>query len=268
MRRPVDRGREGHARRSGAEGPGGEGLSLPGSAEVEVRLLAAKLEAFLDQETDSLGELLETQELMLRRVNDNRAMLMEILRRLETAGTDPAWPSGGADARREQERVSGSPVALGQGFSAPGTGGPGGLSGLSESRVGDYDLLVARTRALVEAVTPVGCTVLVVSRGDDELLRLGGRRARHFPSSSSGQYAGHHPADDEQAIAHLTELRGEGADYLVLPRTAFWWLDYYPRFRAHLEANYEVVVRDEAACVALSLASSGGDRPSAQEARR
>ena len=34
-----------------------------------------------------------------------------------------------------------------------------------------------------------------------------------------GRYAGHHPADSDEAIAHLTALREAGADFLVIPGT-------------------------------------------------
>ncbi len=51
--------------------------------------------------------------------------------------------------------------------------------------------------------------------------------AAHFPQDASGGYAGHHPHDSATAIAELEELRRRGAEYLVLPATARWWLDFY-----------------------------------------
>ena len=57
--------------------------------------------------------------------------------------------------------------------------------------------------------------MLVVSSGDDALVEFPGARARHFPQLDDGMYAGHHPADDEEAIAELERLRERGADYLV-----------------------------------------------------
>ena len=51
-------------------------------------------------------------------------------------------------------------------------------------------------------------------------------------------YAGHYPADSSEAITQLEALRAKGAEYLLLPDTAFWWLDDYPEFHQHLEANY------------------------------
>ena len=46
-----------------------------------------------------------------------------------------------------------------------------------------------------------------------------------------GTYAGHHPADSAEAIAHLEALRAKGAEYIVFPQTALWWLDYYDALR-------------------------------------
>ena len=94
----------------------------------------------------------------------------------------------------------------------------------------------------------------VVSRGDEELLKLDGPEAWHFPREEGGAYAGHHPADDAEAITLLEEFRGQGADFLLFPseavwpfdsETAFWWLDHYEGFRRHLDKHYERIWGDE-----------------------
>ena len=94
---------------------------------------------------------------------------------------------------------------------------------------------------------PAGAKVLVVSRGDQGLLELNGRRADHFPQAPGGGWAGHHPADSEEAIGHLEALREDGAEYLVVPPTYGWWLSYYEGLRAHLDDRYTAVVSDERA---------------------
>ena len=86
--------------------------------------------------------------------------------------------------------------------------------------------------------------VLVVSRGDDALVNLGAAMRWHFPQPDDGMYAGHHPADDEEAIAELERLRERGADYLVLPATSLWWLEHYEGFRRHL-GRYRLLVDEE-----------------------
>lgn len=109
--------------------------------------------------------------------------------------------------------------------------------------------------AVAEAVPP-GATVLVISRGDDGLLQLGGRRAMHFPQAENGGWAGHHPADSNEAIGHLEQLRDGGAEYLVVPPTYDWWLTHYDGLRQHLDSTYEVVASDERAGAIYHLESA------------
>jgi GT2 family glycosyltransferase len=121
----------------------------------------------------------------------------------------------------------------------------------------DYATLLRRVRRSVEAATPPICTLAVLSKGDDELLKFGGRTAWHFPRTSGGTYAGSHPAGSTAAIAHLEALRAAGADYLVIPETALWWLDHYREFSAHL-GRYREVVREAGVCRIFCLGESTG----------
>jgi GT2 family glycosyltransferase len=99
----------------------------------------------------------------------------------------------------------------------------------------DYAALTRRVGATVRDRIPEGSTVLIISKGDDSLLEIDGRDLRHFPQLEDGTYSGHHPADDEEAIAELERLRARGAGYLVVPASSSWWLDHYQGFREHLE---------------------------------
>ena len=109
---------------------------------------------------------------------------------------------------------------------------------------------------------PVDATVLVISKGDDDLLKLDGRTAWHFPRAETGAYAGYYPADSAAAIEHLERLRAQGASHLLLPSVARWWLDHYADFRGHLERHYSVVVDRDDACLVYALAPKAreGDR--------
>jgi GT2 family glycosyltransferase len=108
-----------------------------------------------------------------------------------------------------------------------------------------YEREAQHLREAVVANVPDGADVLVVSRGDDALLELDGRRARHFPQAADGGWAGHHPADSTEAIGHLERLRTGGAQYLVVPPTYRWWLRHYELFHAHLDERYQAVHSDE-----------------------
>jgi glycosyltransferase involved in cell wall biosynthesis len=123
-----------------------------------------------------------------------------------------------------------------------------------------YQKLVARVREVTAAALPDDATVMVVSNGDDDLLKLGDRKAWHFPQSEDGRYAGYHPANSADAIAQLEKLREKGGDYLIFPGTSSWWLDYYKEFKAHLEKSYALLCADEA-CSIFSLRASEPARP-------
>lgn len=121
----------------------------------------------------------------------------------------------------------------------------------ADATVDDYGELVRRIRALASATLPAGARVLVVSRGDDALLAPG-LTASHFPQGADGGYAGHYPADSEAAIAHLEACRAAGAEFLLLPATGFWWLDYYGGLLQHLMERGRVLHHD-GHCVIFDL---------------
>lgn len=120
------------------------------------------------------------------------------------------------------------------------------------SEVHSYQQLPARIRRTVADRVPAGSTVLVVSKGDEDLVKLYGRNGWHFPQAEGGGHLGFHPPDSRAAIKHLEDLRTKGADYLLFPNVAFWWLDYYVEFRKHLDEYYSRVWSDES-CVIYQL---------------
>jgi GT2 family glycosyltransferase len=111
----------------------------------------------------------------------------------------------------------------------------------SRSSDEQYRMLIDRIRARVSECVPVGTTVAVVSRGDDALLDLAGATAWHFPLAPDGRWAGHYPADVAAAVEQVEAVRLAGAEYLLLPQPAFWWLDHYAGLGDHLLRNGEEV---------------------------
>jgi glycosyltransferase involved in cell wall biosynthesis len=117
----------------------------------------------------------------------------------------------------------------------------------------EEDRLLHHIRQVVGNTVEVGANVVVVSKGDDELLKLESRQGWHFPQVEDGRYAGHHPADSLGAVGHLEALRAQGGGYLLFPSTAFWWLEYYDGFTRHLDSRYPRIWQDES-CILYRLA--------------
>jgi hypothetical protein len=105
---------------------------------------------------------------------------------------------------------------------------------------------------------PADKTVLVVSKGDDELLRFERQRGWHFPQNAEGVYAGYYPVDSSEAIAQLEQLRAKGAEYLLFPASASWWLQHYTAFKTHLERRYRALEIRSGACRIFALNDVNG----------
>lgn len=91
------------------------------------------------------------------------------------------------------------------------------------------------TKAISASVAR-GSKVLVVSKGDDWLLKLESCEARHFPEDATkGGFAGYHPENGAEALELLRASQREGADYLAFPPQSLWWLEYYGEFKTYLE---------------------------------
>ncbi len=123
----------------------------------------------------------------------------------------------------------------------------------TDGRDADYDELVRRVRKAVSDNVPREAGVVVVSRGDPDLLSLGERHAWHFPQGEDGGFAGHYPSDSADALAMLERLHREGATHLVFPATALWWLDHYPGLRRRLTAEDRQPVHADDACLIFEL---------------
>ncbi|MBW3665221.1 MAG: glycosyltransferase [Actinobacteria bacterium] len=119
-----------------------------------------------------------------------------------------------------------------------------------------YEEQLNETRAAIETHVPPGAVVSVISKGDPRWLRLGPRTGWHFPRTETGVYAGHHPADSAEAIAHLEHQMRCGATHLVIPGVSLWWLEYYDEFYAYLGACSDRVLPIDTTCVIFELHAS------------
>jgi O-antigen biosynthesis protein len=127
-----------------------------------------------------------------------------------------------------------------------------------------YGQLIERIRGLASRVLPRQATVLVISKGDDDLLQLDGRTAWHFPRAEDGSYAGYYPATSANAVAHLEALRAKGADFLLFPTTALWWLEHYAGLRQHLERHYQTLASEENTGLIVALSAPAEERTGRQ----
>lgn len=100
-----------------------------------------------------------------------------------------------------------------------------------------------RIAQIMRQHVPKKTRVLIVDKWDPTLFHLSRRQGWNFPECSLLPEG--YPANDEKAIHHLDQLLKLGANYLVFPNAAFWWLDYYQAFRRHLEENHACLWNDQ-----------------------
>jgi hypothetical protein len=99
--------------------------------------------------------------------------------------------------------------------------------------------LLARLHDLVPANA---CCILV---DEDRTDIKDNMRIRPMPFlERGGQYWGP-PADDVQAIREMERLHREGAQYIVFPWVAFWWLEHYESWVKYLNRRGRCLLRDE-----------------------
>jgi hypothetical protein len=119
----------------------------------------------------------------------------------------------------------------------------------------------AAAHDLVRRAAPKGTVVCVVSKGDEMAVRIRGHSVGwHFPQTADGAYAGYHPTDAREAIAHLEHLRDLGAEWFLIPKIYVWWLRHYTELRMHLERTYVTVPSSDDEGVLFDLRRVGGDR--------
>jgi glycosyl transferase family 2 len=74
--------------------------------------------------------------------------------------------------------------------------------------------------------------------------------------SMSPRFSGYYPLDSDEAVARLEALREKGADFLLFPCSAFWWLEHYPEFKSHLENHCRLIAdptSTDGSCIIFDL---------------
>jgi len=98
---------------------------------------------------------------------------------------------------------------------------------------------MART---VRRIVPPDAALAVVDKWDPTLLHLSRRRGWHFPDRRL--LPDGYPPDSATAVRHLEAMRRRGAEYLVVPSTAFWWLEHYPGLTEYLHERGAIAGAD------------------------
>jgi hypothetical protein len=125
-----------------------------------------------------------------------------------------------------------------------------------EAAPAEYPEVKRKIKELVNDVLPPDAVLVVVSKGDEELLELGGRIGGHFPQTEDGRYTGYHPKTSDEAVLQLEEVRFRGAEYFLLPYTAFWWIDHYVEFKQYLDKHYRLATKRTDACFIYDLSET------------
>ena len=110
----------------------------------------------------------------------------------------------------------------------------------------------SRARREIAELVPNDVPFVLV---DDEQLRSTLPHLHALPFlEKEGRYWGP-PADDGTAIAEVERMKNEGARFLVVVWSAFWWLQHYVAFARHLREKFKCV-RENDSVVVFDLAVS------------
>jgi hypothetical protein len=123
-----------------------------------------------------------------------------------------------------------------------------------------FHKVMTSLRAVVTNKVPHDATLAVITGREEWLLELGNRVVWRVPdpddtATATGKTRG------EVAVEDLEELRSRGAQFLVIPSRALWWLEHYSELKEYLDRQYHAVIFDTSTCAIYAL-----EPPSAGEA--
>jgi 2-polyprenyl-3-methyl-5-hydroxy-6-metoxy-1,4-benzoquinol methylase len=132
----------------------------------------------------------------------------------------------------------------------PGTGKLELIAARSAEALRSFDLADAERpplQRMIENSVPPGATVLVAAPEGDKSLDVDARETVPFPTD------GREAADDAELIAELIRRRGEGADYLLIPRASAPWLGQHRDLHKYIRKSYTRIAREEGVGVLFTL---------------
>ncbi len=213
--------------------------------------------AGIAQRDASLDELRQALDMQVVREKDIRSQNDALQREIDTRQRESdsrqrendALQREIAELRKVNEQQSASLESLRSTVeelrraTAAAAAGPRTNDSLAEQ---EYLRQLSQIRQIAAETLLPDSRVAVVSKGDEEMLKVVGKNAWHFPQTLQGVYAGAHPVNSLAAIAHVEALRLKGAEFLLFPGTAFWWFEHYVALRKHLEHRYRELPQHDA----------------------
>jgi glycosyltransferase involved in cell wall biosynthesis len=129
---------------------------------------------------------------------------------------------------------------------------PAPATGLYQSRLQyqDTQRVSARLRGAIDAVVPKASRCAVVTGGEEWILKIADHPVVGFPDPDQRAQA-EGRSRGEVALSDLEELRSKGADFLVVPSRASWWVDRVKELKQHLDTCQRAFQNDS--CVIYAL---------------
>ena len=103
--------------------------------------------------------------------------------------------------------------------------------------------LERKVLARMQELVPANSSCILVD--EDRTDIRDGLDVRPIPFLERGGHYWGPPQDDAQAIRELERLRDHGARFIVFPWLAFWWLEHYPEWLAHLNSTGQRLFKDD-----------------------
>ena len=111
------------------------------------------------------------------------------------------------------------------------------------SEVMRYPQKITEMEQVLALHVPMSTKLVLIDEGKLGGALSGWKHVWPFPEKN-GEYNGK-PAGSADAIRELERLRSLGAEFAAVTDDAFWWLDHYEAFGAHLADMYDRCFRNE-----------------------
>ena len=117
-----------------------------------------------------------------------------------------------------------------------------------------------RVEEILRSALPSNAKIIVVGDNHRKLLKLHGFQVSELPFSENRDKPDPNPAYTTEVIRRLENLRAQGGEFLLVPHTAFWWLQQYRELPMHLEVHYRRVWSDQR-CIIYQLSELKPGQP-------